>query len=119
VCCERFWRFVIRITSASVGVALFVGTLVASPAFGQGELLRRVRTKIDPNYPELARRMNLRGTVKILVVVSPDGNLKDSKVLGGNPILVNAAMDALKKWKFEPSAEESTGTVEFRFLPPD
>jgi len=61
--------------------------------------------------------MNLRGTVKVLVVVSPDGNLKNSKVVGGNPILVNAALDALKKWKFEPASEESTGTVEFQFQP--
>jgi hypothetical protein len=37
--------------------------------------------------------------------------------LGGHPILVNAAMDALKKWKFEPASEETTGTVEFKFRP--
>jgi TonB family protein len=52
-----------------------------------------------------------------MVTVSPNGTVKDTKVMGGNPILVNAAMDALKKWKFEPSAEESTGTVEFKFEP--
>jgi outer membrane biosynthesis protein TonB len=41
--------------------------------------------------------------------------LKDAKVVGGNPILVNAAMDALKKWRFEPANGESSGTVEFKF----
>jgi TonB family protein len=90
-----------------------------SPAVAQGELTRKTRTKVAPAYPDLARRMNITGTVKVLVVVSPNGNLKDTKVVGGNPILVNAAMDALKKWKFEPADSDSTGTVEFKFQPQD
>jgi TonB family protein len=85
----------------------------------QGELTRKAKTKVAPAYPPLARRMNITGTVKVLVVVSPNGNLKDTKVVGGNPLLVNAAMDALKKWKFEPADSESTGTVEFKFQPQD
>jgi protein TonB len=89
------------------------------PAMAQGELARKAKTKVAPAYPELARRMNIVGTVKVLVVVSPNGSLKDTKVVGGNPLLVNAAMDALKKWKFEPADAESTGTVEFKFQPQD
>jgi TonB family protein len=86
-----------------------------SRVFAQGELTRKVKTRVQPAYPELARRMNITGTVKVLVVVSPNGSVKDSRVVGGNPILVNAAVDALKKWKFEPAHEDSSGTVEFRF----
>jgi TonB family protein len=98
---------------------VFAGITVGQPlpALGQNELTRKVRIKVDPVYPALARRMNLRGSVKFMVVVLPNGNLKDTKVMGGNPILVNAATDALKKWKFEPSQEESSGTVEFKFEP--
>lgn len=94
-----------------------LATLQALPAVGQGELTRKARTKVSPAYPPLARRMNITGTVRVLVVVSPGGSLKDTKVVGGNPVLVNAAMDALKKWKFEPGDSESTGTVEFKFEP--
>ena len=94
-----------------------LATLQALPAMGQGELTRKARTKVSPAYPPLARRMNITGTVRVLVVVSPAGSLKDTKVVGGNPVLVNAAMDALKKWKFEPGDSESTGTVEFKFEP--
>jgi outer membrane biosynthesis protein TonB len=43
--------------------------------------------------------------------------LKSTKIVGGHPLLVNAALDALKKWKFEPASEESTGVVEFKFEP--
>ena len=89
------------------------------PAVAQGELARKAKTKVAPVYPELARRMNITGTVKVLVVVSANGALKDTKVVGGNPLLVNAAMDALKKWKFEPADAESSGTVEFKFQPQD
>jgi protein TonB len=95
--------------------ALFVSSPLST--FAQAELNRKVKTKVAPVYPELARRMNLHGSVKILVQVLPNGNVKDTKVMGGNPILVNAAMDALKKWKFEASPEESSGTVEFKFEP--
>jgi len=114
---QRVWRFAVRAASAWLGTALLLATLLPVPAYTQAELTRKVKTRVNPSYPDLARRMNLRGTVKVLVVVSPEGNLKDSKVVGGNPILVNAALDALKKWKFEPASEESTGTVEFRFQP--
>jgi TonB family protein len=89
------------------------------PALAQGELTRKAKTKVAPAYPELAKRMNITGTVKVLVVVSANGSLKDTKVVGGNPLLVNAAMDALKKWKFEPADGESSGTVEFKFQPQD
>jgi TonB family protein len=100
---------------------LAVATAIALPlsAMAQGELTRKAKTKVAPAYPELAKRMNITGTVKVLVVVSPNGSLKDTKVVGGNPLLVNAAMDALKKWKFEPADGESSGTVEFKFQPQD
>lgn len=86
-----------------------------NPASADAELARKVKTKVLPKYPELARRMNIRGTVRVLVVVSPSGSIKQSKAVGGNPILVNSALDALKKWKFETGADESTGIVEFHF----
>lgn len=103
---------------SALWVALLgLGGLIPERAFAQGELTRKVKTRVSPTYPELARRMSIRGTVKVIVVVSPNGNLKDAKVVGGNPVLVNAALDAVKKWKFEPAQEESTGTVEFTFQP--
>ena len=98
-------------------VVAVAAVLSPSPVMAQEELTRKTKTKVAPAYPELARRMNITGTVKVLVVVSPNGNLKDTKVVGGNPLLVNAAMDALKKWKFEPADGESSGTVEFKFQP--
>ena len=89
----------------------------ASSAYGQSTLDRKVKSKVSPLYPEIARKMNLGGVVKIEVVVAPNGVVKETKVIGGNPILVNAALDAVKKWRFEPASDESTGVLEFKFDP--
>jgi TonB family protein len=78
---------------------------------------RKVKSKIAPSYPEIARKMGLTGTVKLQIVVAANGTVKDTKVIGGHPILVNAAVDAVKKWKFDTAPAETTGTVEFKFDP--
>jgi TonB family protein len=113
---ERPMRRGIAVTALGA-LFLLAGAMVPEFAVAQGELTRKVKTKVSPTYPELARRMSIHGTVKMIVVVSADGSLKNTKVVGGNPILVNAALDALRKWKFEPGQDESTGTLEFEFQP--
>jgi TonB family protein len=87
------------------------------PLPDKDQLTRKVKNKVSPVYPEIARRMNITGTVKVMVIVAPNGTLKSSKAVGGHPVLVNAAMDAIKKWKFESATEESSGIVEFKFRP--
>jgi TonB family protein len=76
---------------------------------------RRAKTKVQPAYPELAKRMNVTGAVKLMVTIAPNGTVKSAKVLGGHPLLVDPAIDAVKKWKYEPANEESTALVEFKF----
>ena len=83
----------------------------------QDEISRKVKSKVSPTYPELARRMSISGVVKVQVVVAPNGSVKSTKVVGGHPLLVNAAVDAVKKWRFDAASEETTGVVEFKFDP--
>jgi TonB family protein len=83
----------------------------------QSEIVRRARTRVEPEYPDLARKMNLTGTVKVEVVVAPNGTVKTAKVVGGHPVLAGAALDAARKWRFEPAAVETSGVVEFKFEP--
>jgi TonB family protein len=61
--------------------------------------------------------MNIAGTVKIQVVVLPNGTVKEARVVGGHPVLANAALDAAKRWRFDPAAVESTGVIDFKFEP--
>lgn len=79
------------------------------------ESKRKVKTRTAPVYPELAKRMNVGGKVKIEVVITPDGRVKSTRVVGGHPLLVQACQDAVKEWKFVPAAEETTQVVEFEF----
>jgi TonB family protein len=83
----------------------------------QGEIVRHAKSRVAPVYPDLARKMNITGTVKIQVVVAANGTVKDAKVLGGHPVLAGAALDAVRKWRFEPAAVESSGVVELKFEP--
>ena len=83
----------------------------------QGEIVRRAKTRVQPVYPDLARKMNITGSVKLEVVVAPNGTVKEAKIVGGHPVLAGAALDAVKKWRFEPAAVESTGIVDFTFAP--
>lgn len=108
-----------RLLSFALFASLFAmpAHLPAQAVPGPTELTRKVKTRVQPAYPDIARRMNITGTVKIAVVVSPDGAVRSTKVVGGHPLLVNAAVDALKKWKFEPASQQDTGVVEFKFEP--
>jgi len=60
--------------------------------------------------------MNLGGTVKVLAVVAADGNVKSVEPVGGSPVLIKAAQDAVAKWKFAPGAE-SKEPIELHFTP--
>ena len=76
---------------------------------------RKVSTRVAPAYPELARKMHIHGVVKIEAIVRPNGSVKSTRVLGGNPVLVEAAQEAVGKWKFEPAQNETTEIVQLVF----
>ena len=103
--------WVVIALAASLGVA----GLRAQEA--QGDIVRRAKNKVQPTYPDLARKMNITGVVKVEIVVAPNGTVKDAKVVGGHPVLATAALEAVKKWRFEPAAVESSGVVDFKFEP--
>jgi TonB family protein len=107
-----------------VGVSQFIQRLLVTLLISVGltlvcataeESIRKVKTRIQPTYPEFARKMHVSGTVKLQVIVAPDGAVKDSKVVGGHPVLVNSAQEAIKKWRFEPQASETREVIEFKF----
>jgi TonB family protein len=81
------------------------------------EPARKLKSSVPPEYPELARRLQLKGTARVSVTVAPDGRVTNAKELGGNPVLVDALLRAVKKWKYEPAAKESVVEVKFEFAP--
>jgi TonB family protein len=102
---------------AVAAMVLGVGSVRLRSQDSDSEVVRRAKSKVEPAYPELARKMHITGTVKVQVTVAPNGSVKDAKVIGGHPVLASAALEAVKKWRFEPAPVESTGTVDFNFEP--
>jgi TonB family protein len=78
---------------------------------------RKVTLRTAPKYPDLAQKAHLQGVVKVEAVVRPNGTVKSTRVIGGNPVLVDAATDAVSKWKFEPGPNETTEMVQLTFVP--
>jgi outer membrane biosynthesis protein TonB len=74
--------------------AFFAMVLSLCALRAAGQEARKALSKPTPSYPEIAKRMNLAGVVKIEVVVGIDGEIRDTKVIGGHPILVEAALKA-------------------------
>ena len=103
----------------AVGLLLIGGWIATSAplARGQEEISRKAKSKVAPAYPELARRMNISGVVKVVITVAANGSVKDAKLIGGHPVLANAALEAVRKWRFEAGPQETTGIVVFHFDP--
>jgi TonB family protein len=82
----------------------------------QGESgARAVEARVPPAYPELAMRVHLQGLVRLRVTITPSGAPGASEVLGGNPVLVKAAQDAVAHWKWTPGPKETREIVEVKF----
>lgn len=100
--------------SAGVVAAICCLTCLAIAADVAPAHQRKALKNPAPVYPQLAREQGLRGTVRIEVTITPSGAVKSTRALGGHPVLIQAAEQALKNWKFEPGGE-STVILEFRF----
>src|SRR5919201_1310737 len=93
----------------------FVASIPGLAAGNEPVENRKVKVRVSPTYPDIARLMNLSGNVNLLVTVAPDGTVKDCRPVGGHPILIEAATNAVKKWRYEPAAASSTISVMFKF----
>ena len=93
-----------------------VGSLALSASAAlSGDVHRAIVTRVQPVYPELAHRMHVGGKVVLLVEIQPDGTVSDTKVESGHALLVPAAQDAVRKWKFAPNPSASESEVEVNF----
>ncbi len=103
----------ISIWLVAIVVCLAMATTIAAQT--RGALNRKIITKVAPVYPELAKHMSIGGTVKVEVVIRPNGSVKSTRIVGGNPVLIDSAKEAVLKWKFAPSSEETSEVVEVSF----
>jgi len=110
----RRWFFLLLALSA--GSIFLVPRCLALPP-QKSDAGRKVVNKVSPIYPALARQMRLAGSVKIMATVGPDGTPKGTEVLGGHPLLTQAAVNAVLKWKWAAAPEETKELIELKFNP--
>lgn len=106
-----------RRLTACVMTCLLAGGIALAQQSSTDEGKRKIKSKVNPQLSDLARKLNVSGRVKIEVVIANDGHVKSSKALGGHPLLVQSCVDALRDWRFEPAPEETTQVIEFDFKP--
>ena len=63
----------------------------------------RVSKLVPPIYPKLARQARVAGTVVLEAIVTADGKVAEIKVISGHPLLVEAAINCVKQWEYEPT----------------
>ena len=76
---------------------------------------RKVKSLVKPEYPQAAHSMHVTGTVRLEATVAPDGKVRDTRIIGGSPMLVQEAVSAVKKWKYEEGPKETLEPVEVVF----
>jgi TonB family protein len=79
---------------------------------------RQLVTRVEPDYPETLQRLRIGGTVRLELTISPRGSVESVSVLGGNPILAEAAVKAAKQWVYAAWPSRTTTQVMIPFDPP-
>jgi TonB family protein len=116
ICAFRLLKRAVPVLIAT----LLWNTLATSPASSQTSQAqtntRKLKYSVPPEYPELARKTNIQGMARVLLTVAADGRVVSVKELGGNPVLVAALVQAVRKWKYEPADHDSEVEVKFEFV---
>jgi TonB family protein len=114
-------RFARRKALAWVALACvsLVAFCIVTPSRAQEESKneRKLITRVEPDYPPVLRMRQIGGTVKLQISITPAGNVDSPRVLGGNPILAESAVAAVKKWKYAPAEAATTTTISLEFNP--
>ncbi|HET7150846.1 MAG TPA: TonB family protein [Candidatus Acidoferrum sp.] len=63
----------------------------------------RIVNRVQPIYPPLARQTRISGTVRLHAIISKDGTIQQLEVISGHPLLQQAALDAVRQWRYQPT----------------
>jgi TonB family protein len=112
------WGGLVLLFSAVILISsLFGGWARAAQSYETSGNERRVLNRVDPDYPDALKKLYIGGVVRVEVQVAPNGAVKNTKLLGGSPILGQSTMKAIRQWKYAPAAGEETLTVRVEFDP--
>jgi TonB family protein len=78
---------------------------------------RTIVYRVEPEYPADLRRIRVGGYVRVEATISSSGAVEGATVIGGNPILAEAAVKAIRKWKYEPMGSRTKIRLTLHFSP--
>jgi protein TonB len=99
------------LTAAFFATLLSTGCAMAQELHvSQSEAVKAAKEKPQPDYPAMAKQLHLEGNVQVQAHISESGAVEEVKPVTGNAVLANAAMSALRKWKFTPFTADGKPT---------
>jgi TonB family protein len=108
--------FTAALISCSLSLLTFnLASFAAAEANGTSD--RKVVARVEPEYPETLKRLYVGGVVRIEVVVNAQGKVESAQLLGGNPILGQSAIKAVKQWKYTQGSTREKLIVRLEFDP--
>jgi protein TonB len=92
-----------------IALAALLGAVVSAQdepkKVTRAEALSAVATKVQPEYPPVARQLRLQGTVELQVLVAESGEVTKVNIVSGNAMFTGPSAQAVKRWKFRPFVE--------------
>lgn len=108
----------LRLFKNAYAVLCGIAFLLLWQAPGQAQdNARKLLKKAPVPYPLILKSKGIGGTVRLKVFVKPDGTVRDTEVIGGNPILAESAQKSVMQWKFSPSSSETAMEISVVFDP--
>lgn len=101
-------KFVLQFTCKISAVACLLllaaaaGSAQEPKKVSKTEGMNAATTKVQPEYPAIAKQLKISGEVELEALVSESGTVEKVNIVSGNPVLTRPAADAVKKWKFAP-----------------
>jgi TonB family protein len=119
--CEHCASRIVRKGFLVIGILLatfVIGTkLLVSQVEDQSSSERKVVTRVEPEYPATLKRLYIGGVVRVEADVAANGTVERTELLGGNPILGQSAIRAIRQWKYVPAGTREKLVVKLTFDP--
>ena len=90
------------ITSAHHGTAVSAAEIPKRLRISQGVAVGMLQTRIEPVYPSIALKAHVQGTVLLHAIIATDGHVENIQLIQGHPMLVEAAINAVRQWRYAP-----------------
>jgi TonB family protein len=91
------------ILAAALATLFSTAKPLCSQSTDEMESHRRVIRRVEPEYPETLKRLYIGGVLRVETTVAANGAVENAELLGGNPVLGQSAMKAIKQWKYAPT----------------